>query len=241
MGARETVEVTGHLMDSGILSRVLDDIREYGGDFVIEEFDVGHEAHDPSSARITVEAPDDESLQRLLMRLQTRGVNQLSHGDAAVATSDQDGVLPDGFYATTNLETRVRLGGRWYDVQNPEMDCGLVVEESALDDRHVRTVPMSDVARGMRIVVGAAGIQVSVPSSDPAEAISTFGTDHGLERPQAVLVRQVADGMRQARADGKRLLWVAGPGVVHAGGVPAMVALVRAGWVDVLFAGNAVA
>jgi lysine-ketoglutarate reductase/saccharopine dehydrogenase-like protein (TIGR00300 family) len=241
VGARETVEVTGHLMDSGILSRVLDDIREYGGDFVIEEFDVGHEAHDPSSARITVEAPDDESLQRLLMRLQTRGVNQLSHPDAAVATSDQDGVLPDGFYATTNLETRVRLGGRWYDVQNPEMDCGLVVEESTVDDRHVRTVPMSDVARGMRIVVGAAGIQVTVPSSDPAEAISTFGTDHGLERPQAVLVRQVADGMRQARADGKRLLWVAGPGVVHAGGVPAMVALVRAGWVDVLFAGNAVA
>ncbi|MFC7725103.1 TIGR00300 family protein [Nocardioides sp. GCM10028917] len=241
MGARETVEVTGHLMDSGILSRVLDDIREYGGDFVIEEFDVGHEAHDPSSARITVEAPDDESLQRLLMRLQTRGVNQLSHPDAAVATSDQDGVLPDGFYATTNLETRVRLGGRWYDVQNPEMDCGLVVEESTVDDRHVRTVPMSDVARGMRIVVGAAGIQVTVPSADPAEAISTFGTDHGLERPQAVLVRQVADGMRQARADGKRLLWVAGPGVVHAGGVPAMVALVRAGWVDVLFAGNAVA
>jgi hypothetical protein len=74
VGARETVEVTGHLMDSGILSRVLDDIREYGADFVIEEFDVGHEAHDPSNARITVEAPDDESLQRLLMRLQTRGV-----------------------------------------------------------------------------------------------------------------------------------------------------------------------
>jgi lysine-ketoglutarate reductase/saccharopine dehydrogenase-like protein (TIGR00300 family) len=242
VGARETVEVTGHLMDSGILSRVLDDIREYGGDFVIEEFDVGHEAHDPSSARIRVEAPDDDSLQRLLVRLQTRGVNQLAHGDAAVATSDQDGVLPDGFYATTNLETRVRLGGRWYDVQNPEMDCGLVVEESALDDRHVRTVPMSDVARGMRIVVGAAGIQVSVPSSESAAgAISTFGTDHGLERPQAVLVRQVADGMRQARASAKRLLWVAGPGVVHAGGVPAMAALVRAGWVDVLFAGNAVA
>ena len=242
MGARETVEITGHLMDSGILSRVLDDIREYGGDFVIEEFDVGHEAHDPSSARITVEAPDDESLQRLLMRLQTRGVNQLSHGDAAVATAEQDGVLPDGFYATTNLETRVRLGGRWYDVDHPEMDCGLVVEESGTDDVQVRTVPMSDIARGMSIVVGAAGIQVGVPSPEPsAGVISTFGADHGLERPQAVLVRQVADGMRQARAAGKRLLWVAGPGVVHAGGVPAMVALVRAGWVDVLFAGNAVA
>ena len=242
MVARETVEVTGHLMDSGILSRVLDDIREYGGDFVIEEFDVGHEAHDPSSARITVEAPDEESLQRLLMRLQTRGVNQLSHGDAGLRTADRDGVLPDGFYATTNLDTRVRLGGRWYDVENPEMDCGLIVEETGSGDRRVRTIPMSDVARGMRIVVGASGIQVSVPSPAPAvEAAAGFSSDHAPERPQTVLVRQVADGMRQARADGKRLLWVAGPGVVHAGGVPAMTALVRAGWVDVLFAGNAVA
>ena len=242
MGVRETVEVTGHLMDSGILSRVLDDIREYGADFVIEEFDVGREAHDPSSARIIVEAPDEESLQRLLMRLQARGVNQLSHGDAAVATADRDGVLPDGFYASTNLDTQVRLGGRWYAVENPEMDCGLVVDESDSGVPRVRTTPMSDVVRGMRIVVGAAGIQVAVPSAAPSgETPSSFGGDHGTERPQTVLVRQVADGMRQARADGGRLLWVAGPGLVHAGGVPAMTALVRDGWVDVLFAGNAMA
>ena len=41
MHASETVEITGHLMDTGILSRVLDDIREYGGDYVIDKFDVG--------------------------------------------------------------------------------------------------------------------------------------------------------------------------------------------------------
>ena len=111
MGRAETVEVTGHLMDAGILSRILDDIRDYGGDYVIEEFDVGHEAHDRSRARITVQAEDDESLQRLLMRLQTRGVNQVDPGDAATATAEQDGVLPDGFYSTTNLATRVRIDG----------------------------------------------------------------------------------------------------------------------------------
>jgi hypothetical protein len=44
--ATETVEITGHLMDSGILSRVLEDIREYGGDHRIERFDLGHLADD---------------------------------------------------------------------------------------------------------------------------------------------------------------------------------------------------
>ena len=164
MRARETVEITGHLMDSGILSRVLDDIREYGGDFVIEEFDVGHEAHDRSSARITVEAPDDDSLQRLLMRLQTRGVNQLAHGDAAVATAEQDGVLPDGFYSTTNLETRVRLDGAVVRRRAPRDGLrpgrrGVGLGDPGLHRAHVRR------RRGMRIVVGASGIQVGVPSS----------------------------------------------------------------------------
>jgi lysine-ketoglutarate reductase/saccharopine dehydrogenase-like protein (TIGR00300 family) len=238
VGARETVEVTGHLMDSGILSRVLDDIRDFGGDYVIERLDVGHDAHDPSSARITVEAADDSSLQRLLMRLQTRGVNQVSEGDAILETTELDGVLPEGFYATTNLATHVRLDGQWHDAENPEMDCGLVVDAASGATR-VRTLPLSDVQAGMRVVVGAAGVRVSVPSRDSVDPLAF--SDVAPERPQAVLVRQVADGMRHARADGKRLLWVAGPGVVHAGAVPAMVALARAGWVDVLFAGNALA
>jgi lysine-ketoglutarate reductase/saccharopine dehydrogenase-like protein (TIGR00300 family) len=84
------------------------------------------------------------------------------------------------------------------------------------------------------------GIQVSVPGSG-VDAIPFGGVDGGPDRPQSVLVRQVADAMRQVRSDGRRLLWVAGPGVVHTGAVPAMVALIRAGYVDVLFAGNALA
>ena len=61
------------------------------------------------------------------------------------------------------------------------------------------------------------------------------------EKPQALLVRQVADGMRAAKDHGQKVLWVGGPGVVHTGAAPAMVALVEAGYVDVLFAGNALA
>ncbi len=241
MQATETVEITGHLIDTGILSRVLDDIREYSGDWAITRFDVGREASDLSSATITISTEDDEALQRLLMRLQSRGVNQVDPGEAETSVCEQDGVFPDFFYSTTNLETRVRLGGRWIRVENPEMDCGLVVDGTG-DSVRVRTLPMADVKAGMHVVCGASGIRVDVPAMTKAEG--SFGfmeSDVSSEKPQAVLVRMVADGMREAKAAGKKVLWVGGPGVVHTGAAPAMVALVNAGFVDVLFAGNALA
>jgi lysine-ketoglutarate reductase/saccharopine dehydrogenase-like protein (TIGR00300 family) len=239
----ETVEVTGHLMDSGVLSRILDDIREYGGDWVITKIDVGHDAGDLSTATIDLETEDDEALQRLLMRLQTRGVNQVHPGEATIAQADRDGVFPDGFYSTTNLATKVRLQGRWISVENPEMDCGLVatLDEDGVPTRIV-TLPMSDVREGMWVVTGAAGIRVDVPVvAKDGDSFGFMESDVSSEKPQAVLVRQVADGMREAKAQGKKVLWVGGPGVVHTGAAPAMVAMVEAGFVDVLFAGNALA
>ena len=239
----ETVEITGHLMDSGILSLVLNDIREYGGDHVVERFDLGHESTDASYARILVTAEDEDCLQRMLMRLQTRGVNMVDPGEVTVVPAEQDGVFPDGFYSTTNLETRVRLGGRWLTVENPEMDCGLIVESDGPAPR-VYTLPMSDVQAGMQVVCGVSGIRVSTPLPAGGAQAEVFGfmeSDVSSEKPQTVLVRQVADGMREAKAAGKRVLWVGGPGVVHTGAAPAMVAIVNAGFVDVLFAGNALA
>ncbi|MDQ3424171.1 MAG: TIGR00300 family protein [Actinomycetota bacterium] len=234
--------MTGHLLDSGILSMVLDDIREYDGDYAIDRFDVGKDHTDASHAGITVTAADDDSLQRLLMRLQTRGVNLVDPGEAATSQTVQDGVFPDGFYSTTNLDTLVRISGRWSEVVNPEMDCGLVVEGEGASLR-VRTVPMADVKAGMQVICGAQGVKVRTPEP-PRGAGGMFGfmeSDVSSEKPQTVLVRQVADGMREAKAAGKLVLWVGGPGVVHTGAAPAMTALVEAGYVDVLFAGNALA
>jgi lysine-ketoglutarate reductase/saccharopine dehydrogenase-like protein (TIGR00300 family) len=236
----DTVEISGHLMDSGILSRVLDDIREYGGDYVIVSFDLGHDAGDTSHATIRVSAVDDQALQRLLMRLQTRGVNQVDPGTAAVSVADRDGVFPDGFYSSTNLETQVRLELAWLPVQNPEMDCGLIVVDEPGGPR-VHTLPMADVRAGMKVVCGASGIRVEAPVASGTSGFGFMESDVSSEKPQAVLVRQVADGIRSAKEAGKKVLWVGGPGVVHTGAAPAMVALVDAGFVDILFAGNALA
>jgi lysine-ketoglutarate reductase/saccharopine dehydrogenase-like protein (TIGR00300 family) len=240
----DTVEIRGHLIDSGSLSRVLNDITEYGGDYVVRQFDIGHGTADPSYARIEVSADDEESLQRTLMRLQTHGVNPVSPGEAEVSEATTDGVFPDGFYSSTNLETQVRLDGHWIAVDNPEMDCGLIVDSDGSDGSgpRVRTLPMADVRAGMQVVCGARGIKVFVPVV--VKEGGDFGfmeSDVSSEKPQAVLVRQVADGMRKAKEAGLKVLWVGGPGVVHTGAAPAMVALVEAGYVDVLFAGNALA
>jgi lysine-ketoglutarate reductase/saccharopine dehydrogenase-like protein (TIGR00300 family) len=236
----EVLETRGHLMDSGVLARVLDDVLAYGGDYRIDRLDVGRAHEDESYARIVVTASDDEALARLLMRLQAHGVNQVDPGKAVVREVEQDGVFPDDFYSTTNLETVVRLDGSWVPVEQPEMDCGLLVS----DDGRVRTIPVSDVRTGDKVVCGASGVKVVLPVREHSTTEGSFefmSSSVSSEKPQSLLLRQIAQQMREVKADGGKVLWVGGPAVVHTGAAPAMVALVDAGYVDVLFAGNALA
>src|SRR4051795_1599138 len=226
-------------MDSGVLARVLDDVLDYGGDYTIEKFDVGRTHEDESYARIVVLADNDDDLQRLLMRLQTHGVNQVDPGAAVTRPAPSDGVFPEDFYSTTNLETVVRLDGGWVPVEHPEMDCGLLV-----DGGRVRTVPVSDVRAGDQIVCGAGGIKVVLPPREHKALGDDFefmSSTVSSEKPQALLVRQIAERMREVKSEGGRILWVAGPAVVHTGASLPMATLVEHGWVDVLFSGNALA
>ena len=234
----EAVETRGHLLDSGVLARVLDDVLEYGGDYRIDRLDLGREHEDESYARLTLGAPDEDLLQRLLMRVQVHGVNQVDPGMAMTRPAPRDGVFPDDFYPTTNLETFVRLDAGWLTVQRPEMDCGLRVVDGVIE-----TVPVSDVGAGDLIVCGASGVRVSLPAlvEDGRDSFGFMSSAVSSEKPQALLVRQIAQQMRAVRASGLKVLWVGGPAVVHTGAAPAMVALIEAGYVDVLFAGNALA
>ena len=238
-----TVALTGHLMDTGILARVLDDVLEYGGDYRIENLELGRQHEDQSRALVEISADEPERLERILMRVQIHGANAVDPGTAVTRPAPADGVFPDDFYSTTNLETLVRLEREWLRVQRPEMDCGLVVEEA--DGRTVvRTVPVSDVRAGQAVVCGAHGVRVELPPAPPRGAEDDFGfmsSAVSSEKPQALLVRQIAQRMREVKAAGQRILWVGGPAVVHTGASPAMVRLVEAGYVDVLFAGNALA
>jgi lysine-ketoglutarate reductase/saccharopine dehydrogenase-like protein (TIGR00300 family) len=237
------VELTGHLMDTGILARVLDDVLEYGGDYRIENLELGRQHEDESRAEIEIRAEDGELLDRIVMRLQTHGANAVDPGTATLRPAPSDGVFPEDFYSTTNLDTFVRLEKEWIPVDRAEMDCGLVVTQE--DGRPVvRNVPVSDVRAGESVVCGAHGVRVEMIPSVVRGEEENFGfmsSSVSSEKPQALLVHQIAERMREVKAEGKKVLWVGGPAVVHTGASPAMVRLVRAGYVDCLFAGNALA
>lgn len=233
----ETLEITGHVIDSMLFTRILDQVRAGLCDYEIVEFRVGRTPTDPSYARLLVKADDPEQLEDVVGSLMGLGMTRVEAGEATLVLSEMDGVLPDGFYSSTNLETEVRSGGAWYRVENPEMDCAIVVKEG-----RARTVPMSDVVKGDPVVVGSHGIRVHPRDRGRSGEVFEFMSSQvSSEKPQALIVRKVAAAMRAAKQRGERILWVAGPAVIHTGAAGDVVRLIRAGYVDVLFAGNALA
>src|SRR3954452_13811736 len=48
--------------------------------------------------------------------------------DARFVPAPADGVLPEGFFSTTNLPTYVRIGGQWRLPKEPRMDSALVLD-----------------------------------------------------------------------------------------------------------------
>ncbi|MCO8127136.1 TIGR00300 family protein [Acidimicrobiia bacterium EGI L10123] len=236
--ATETIEVHGHIVDSLILAKILDAIIEAGADYELADVEIGKTNTDSSRASIVVRADDRALLDALLDDLLVHGANRTTQSEAVVEIAEQDGVLPVGFHSTTNLDTEVLLDGTWHTVENPEMDCGLVVDEA--DGRiRVRTVPMHRVEAGDRVVVGRDGVRVQAPERrNVAGSFEFMGSEVSSEKPKGLMIRHVAERIRAAREEGGRVLLVAGPAAIHTGAGPDLATLVEQGWISCLFTGN---
>ncbi len=162
--------------------------------------------------------------------------------DVTLATADLDGVFPEDFYATTNFPTDVSVDGRWIEVARPEMDVGIRVSFEG-DVARAEACPMHRVRKGDRIVIGDGGIRVRLPKRTAAEgdAFRFMSSGVSTERPKARLIRDVARAILDAHAAKKKVLLVGGPAIVHSGSAPELERLVEDGFIDVLFAGNALA
>jgi len=238
-GVVEEIEVRGHIVDSLLLPKILDRILLMGGTFEIRECKIGVRRTDPSYARVAIRADDHETLKAILGDLVEHGASPVHPEDAAMVSADIAGAFPEGFYSTTSQPTQVRLNGRWIEVDDQEMDCGIVVDRLA---GKARCIPMCHVEIGMPIVVGHAGVRV-LPIERPREVgiFGFMGSTVSSEKPKSISVRSVVEAIRTTRAEGKKVLLVGGPAIVHTGSAGHVARLIKAGLVQVLFAGNALA
>src|SRR3990172_12173112 len=109
----ETVELRGHIIDSALLPKVLDQILTRGAEYEIAQIDIGVRRSDPSYARIVVKAENKIAMDELLATIKVHGAEPVESEDIELQSADIEGAFPEGFYATTNLHTLVRLQGEW--------------------------------------------------------------------------------------------------------------------------------
>jgi lysine-ketoglutarate reductase/saccharopine dehydrogenase-like protein (TIGR00300 family) len=237
MPVTDTIKAEGHLIDSGLLSAIFDKIIEIKGSYEIVTFDIGKTNDDPSRIEMRVTVADEATLDDLLQQLTTFGAHAVREANAVLKPAEKDRCVPDDFYSTTNHRTHVLLNGRWVEVDKQRMDGVIVVDGDTASCRKLR-----DVKRGERVVCGHAGIRVTPEFKERDRLGFAFmSNDVSSERRVEGSVSRIAQMMRDVKNGGGRIAVVAGPVVVHTGGVEHFSALIRRGYVDVVLAGNALA
>ena len=233
----EIVEAEGHLVDSQLLNSIFDKVIERNSKFEVLRFDLGRTNDEFSHLQLRVTAPNRLVLRHLLEDLMVLGCHPQPERDAILKPAESDGVVSDDFYSTTNHHTLVRHKGQWLAVGDQRMDAVIVVEAGRASCRKLR-----DVARGDLIVCSVVGIRVSPKFGERDRLGFAFMTnDVSTERRVEVSAAKVVAMMREVKAEKGRIAFVAGPVVVHSGGVGYFSDLIRCGYVDVLLAGNALA
>jgi lysine-ketoglutarate reductase/saccharopine dehydrogenase-like protein (TIGR00300 family) len=240
MTVARTVELEGHIIDSGMMQRCFGVVMDLGGDFDVEQFDVGKHKDEESYCRMTVEADDEDLLREILHELHQTGAHLSDPPDATLEPAPADKVVPDGFYSTTNHPTQIRYDEAWLPVEDIEMDCAVVVESNGEERPRAYTKVLNGIEEGDFVVTDESGVRVDPPER-PRDSGGPFGFMQGgvsAERPSASLTREVAEAVEETKAEGGSVLAVAGPAVVHSGAGEALARLVGEGYVDMLSAGN---
>ncbi|CAN5330202.1 hypothetical protein BH24GEM2_BH24GEM2_15490 [soil metagenome] len=166
--------------------------------------------------------------------------------DASFEPAPAHGVLPEGFFSTTNLPTYVRVGGAWKLPREPRMDSAIVLDPDGVP----RVLEARYVQAGQPIVVGLAedgsgGIYVHAAGfwgeaeAGPEGEFKFMSSEVSREKPTDY--HAMARMLVEERARGGHVIWVVGPAVLHSRGRDTLAWFIEQGYVNVLFGGNAVA
>lgn len=233
----EVVEAEGHLIDSQLLNVIFDTVIKWKASFEVQKFKIGRTNEEPSFISMRITGPDEAALNHVLQGLVALGCRIASSRDATLVAADKDGCVPNDFYSTTNHRTSVRHDGQWIEVEQQRMDAVIVLEGGRALCRKLRSVKSGDA-----VVCGVEGIRVAPAFRERDRHGFAFMTNEiSSERRVETGVARIAEMMKDVKNAGGRIAVVAGPVVVHTGGVQYFCDLIGAGFVNVLLAGNALA
>ena len=234
----EEIEVSGHLIDSLILTKIFDKIMDLKGEFQVQEINIGKRKKDQSYARLLINGKNQKHLAKILETIYREGAVSKSNKEIILKKSPKNFVMPDNFYSTTNNHTQVFHKGEWIQVGNMMMDKCIVVK-----GRKAFCVPVRDVKKGDQIIVGEDGIKITPPER-PREGVNVFefmGSSSSSERPTQHIAKKVAEDIYSTKKKGGKIVIVGGPAIVHTGADDAVSQLIKLGYIDGVLAGNALA
>lgn len=237
----EIHSIQGRLLDENTLGKALATFDRHGVRFEVRRFTVGENAVAPMIVELRLSAESHEALHGALRDCGLFATEPETE-DATFEAAEVAGVLPERFYSSTNFPTQVRIDGRWTDVENIEMDCGIRAWRVEGGWR-AETCPMHRVKRGDLLVTGYNGVRVltEMARADVLDAFRFMASDVSTERPKGRLIAECAADIRAAKQGGQKVLLVGGPAIIHSGCAGVLAELIEKKWIDVLFAGNALA
>jgi len=232
-----TVIAEGHLIDSGLLSGLLNLIVEEGLNYHIDKMDVGKTKVETTRVEITVYAPDDSLLEQVFAKLSLLGAYEKGAVNGRYEASEKDSYAPEGFYSTTNHRTEVYADDRWNPVQCQRMDAVII----RVGDEFICT-KIRDIRKGDLVLCGSESVHVYPPAAEKKDDGFAFMTNEvSSERSYDIAVDTIAEELKHLRKSGGRCIVVCGPVVIHTGGAPALSAMIRDGFIHGFLGGNAVA
>lgn len=234
------IEVSGHLVDSSILTRIFDKVMDMKGDFTVKEFTIGKKKEDHSYARLVIRANTEFHLAEILENLFREGATSVSTDNVTCIMAPNDMVLPDDFYSTTNNSTQLYFNNKWITVERMMMDKCIVLDP-VLKRAECRT--NREIKKGDLIVTGEKGIKI-LPQERPREGVDIFqfmSSSSSSERPSQQIAKKVALDIVKTKRDSGKIVIVAGPVVVHSGASDIIAKMIKLRLIDGILAGNALA
>ena len=232
------IEVSGHIIDSLILSKIFDGVMDLDGEFEILKIKIGKKKRDESYAKLRIIGKNQKHLDQILELVYREGATAKIQKEVKLKGAPKNCTMPENFYSTTNNYTQIFRNGKWIKVENMMMDKCIVVKANK-----AKCVPIREIKKGDKIMIGEDGVKI-MPPKRPREGMNVFqfmGGSSSSERPTQHIAKKVAEDIYKTRKSGGKVVLVGGPAIVHTGAVESVATLIRLGYINALLAGNALA